>query len=523
MSVVRAPSSTGNRLGAAESLWDNGDFKAAFDSVNEGLQEHPEDFALQSFKGFILGRSGYGQAALQEHLRALVRGQQSALCWMNYGDTLLMLGELARACEAFERALILNPLASKALSELILCHQYLGEISPADLEALHRLWAARFLPLPSSPYWDLDRDPERRLRVGYLSPDFRAHSVARFLEPLLKAHDPLQVELHAYSTSSPQDATTERMKRQVQSFQEAAGLSDEALTERIRKDRIDILVELGGHNSGGRLGVVARQAAPIQIFWLGYPGTTGIETFYGRFTDSVVDPEGTLTFGPEKPLKLPDGFHCFLPDPTAPEISAPPMLEQGSPTFVSFNALRKHTPRLLETWTVLLRQVPAAKLLLKTQGLGDSMVQERIHHHFAEAGVNPARVEMYAFSPDPSEHLAWYQRADVALDTFPYNGVTTTCEALWMGLPVVTLYGDRPAGRECASLLTQAGHPEWIARSPVEYVELAKSLVSEPAWLAAQRARQRNELSLTPLLDAARFSRAVETVYRQAWREWCLR
>jgi predicted O-linked N-acetylglucosamine transferase (SPINDLY family) len=442
---------------------------------------------------------------------------------MNYGDTLLLLGELPQACRAFERALILNPMASKALSELILCHQYQGEISPTDLAALHQLWAERFLPKHPIPHWDLDRNPERRLRIGYLSPDFREHSVARFLEPLLKAHDPRQVELHAYSVSSQKDATTQRMRAQVLNFHEAALLTDDALTERIRADRVDILVELGGHSSEGRLGVVARHAAPIQIFWLGYPGTTGVEAFFGRFTDVLVDPEGEPSFGPERPLRLPGGFHCFRPDPDAPGPSAPPMLTRRGPTFASFNALRKHTPQVLETWAALLRQLPDARLLIKTQGLGDPMVRERIHRSFAEAGVNPGRVELNAFSPDSAEHLARYNQADVALDTFPYNGVTTTCEALWMGLPVVTLYGDRPAGRECASLLTQAGHPEWIAQNQGEYVEIAKALVADPAKLAHQRLRQRGELESTPLLDAPRFSRAVEAAYRHAWREWCAR
>ena len=516
------PPTPSTRLQQAESLWDKGAFGLAFEAVNDGLREWPQDFALRSFRGFVLGRSGHGKAALEDHREALRNGSHSALCWMNYGDTLLLLGDLKQASEAFERALVLNPMASKALSELILCHQYLGEITPADLGALHCLWAERFLPNLPPPHWDLDRDPERRLRIGYLSPDFREHSVARFLEPLLKAHDPEQVELHAYSVSPQQDATTERMKLQVQNFHEVASLSDDALTERIRGDRIDILVELGGHSSEGRLGVVARHAAPIQIFWLGYPGTSGVEAFFGRFTDSVVDPEGGPTFGPEIPLRLPGGFHCFQPDPAAPEPSALPMLDRGGPTFASFNALRKHTPQVLETWAVLLRQVPGARLLLKTQGLADPMVRDRLHAHFAEAGVNPARVELQGFSL-ASEHLTWYHQADIALDTFPYNGVTTTCEALWMGLPVVTLYGDRPAGRECASLLTQAGHTEWIAQTQGEYVEIAKSMSADPAWLSRQRARQRDELKLTPLLDAVALSRTVEGAYRHVWREWCAR
>jgi predicted O-linked N-acetylglucosamine transferase (SPINDLY family) len=416
------------------------------------------------------------------------------------------------------RELLEGPLAgfSMADSSRLFALHYDPAVSARAVCDAHAAWGRRFpdllAPRPASA------DPGRRLRVGYVSPDFRQHSCAYFFEPLLTAHDRGQVELFLYSEAVREDATTARLKALADHWRATSGRADAAVAAAVAADRIDILVDLAGHTSGNRLGVFAQRPAPLQLTWLGYPGSTGLGSFNGRLTDAWADPPGVDEFATEPLLRLPH-FLCYGPPGHAPLPGPPPCLQGRPPTFGSFNAPAKLNDAVLDLWGRLLQRVPAAQLLLKGRGLGDAETRSWIVEAFQQRGIAAERIDCRGWTPDRESPLACYHQLDVALDPFPYNGATTTCEALWMGVPVVTLAGDRHAARVGISLLQAAGLADWIATSEEDYLRIAESLIAAPDRLAAERQTLRARLQASPLLDAASFARAVEGMYRQLWQK----
>jgi predicted O-linked N-acetylglucosamine transferase (SPINDLY family) len=360
------------------------------------------------------------------------------------------------------------------------------------------------------------------LKVGYVSPDFRTHSVSHFVEPLLRGHDRHEVEVFCYAEVARPDAVTASLKGFADHWQETVGLSDNALAERIRADGIDILVDLAGHTANNRLPLFALRPAPVQVTWLGYPNTTGLETIQYRLVDAVTDPSGEAdAWASEALVRLKDGFLSYSAGRNTPATTAPPCLEAGVVTFGSFNNPAKMSPSTLDAWATLLSRLPHAKLLLKGKPFADSAARAMVLANLTKRGVAAERVELAPWSPGIDAHLATYNRVDIALDPFPYNGTTTTCEALWMGVPVVTLCGDRHAGRVGASLLTQVGLTELIASSVEEYVEIAGGLAADPGRLNEMRRTLRPRMAASPLCDGRSFARRVEAAYRAMWQDWC--
>jgi predicted O-linked N-acetylglucosamine transferase (SPINDLY family) len=369
-----------------------------------------------------------------------------------------------------------------------------------------------------------DRSPERRLRIGYVSPDFREHSVAFFLAGLLEHHDPFVTEVFCYSDSTTRDAVTVRLEGLATHWRKIINLSDSRVADLIRRDGIDILVDLAGHTANNRLLVFARNPAPVQVTWLGYPNTSGLDTIDYRITDTFADPLGsTEHLHSERLIRLPLSAWCYRPLEDSPPVNASPVHETGHITFGCFNAMPKINRSLLELWSRILLAVQDSRLLLKNSALGGLPMQEQLRKQFQEMGIGPDRVEMAGRVPDLCGHLATYGRVDIALDTFPYHGTTTTCEALWMGVPVVTLLGRTHVARVGVSLLSNLGHPEWLAPSPHEYVNLAVDLAQDPSRLAALRSTLRKRMEASPLTDSPRFARDIEAVYRDMWRAWCAR
>jgi protein O-GlcNAc transferase len=404
----------------------------------------------------------------------------------------------------------------------LLCLNYDERSSNAELFEAHRAWDQRHgraAPLPMT--YANDRATERRLKIGYVSPDFRGHSVAFFLEPLLKHHDRRQIELFCYAEVSWPDAVTERFKGLADHWVVTVGMSDVALAERIRNDGIDILVDLAGHMAKNRLLVFARKPSPVQVTWLGYPNTTGLTTIDYRLVDAVTDPEGEAdAFASETLLRLANCFLCYSAPDNAPVVAPLPYLKTGFITFGSFNNPSKLSAATLDVWATLLGRLPDAWLLLKGRSFVDATVRASFLQGFTERGVSAERVELLAWIPSGTAHLALYDRIDIALDPFPYNGTTTTCEALWMGVPVVTLRGDRHAGRVGASLLTQVALTDLIADCTAEYVEIAASLARNPAELNDLRLSLRSRVATSPLCDAPTFATKIESAYRSMWRRW---
>jgi protein O-GlcNAc transferase len=355
-----------------------------------------------------------------------------------------------------------------------------------------------------------------------VSCDFRRHSVFYFIEPLLAQHDRRQVEVFCYSDVLTADEQTERIKRAADVWRDVAPLDDAQLAERVREDRIDVLVDLMGHARGGRLLAFARRPAPVQMTYLGYPNTTGVDAIGYRLTDEWVDPTGAADgWHTEKLVRLAHGFLCYRPDPDAPDVSESPALRNGFVTFGSFNNLAKVSVATMRLWGRILRDVPGSRLLLKYRSLGDEPTCAIVRQRMAQADVPVDRVDMVGPEPDHRTHLASYARVDVALDPFPYNGATTTCEALWMGAGVVTLAGIVHAGRVGVSILTRAGLGELVATDENAYFGIATNLARDIDQLARMRRQMRDRVSGSPLRDEPALARDVEAAYRKMWMEWC--
>lgn len=441
----------------------------------------------------------------------------------NLAQALKERGLLAESVVQQRVAIHLSPHGAGLHSNLLLDLNYLPGFDVRECAREHRLWGERYgapggivAPHSNAP------DPAKRLRIGYVSPDFRAHSVAFFIEPLLAAHDRDRVEVFCYANLLAPDAMTHRLRGIVDGWRNVWSLDDQKLADLVRSDGIDILVDLSGHTSGNRLRAFGLKLAPVQVTWLGYPNTTGLREMDYRLTDTWADPPGVSDeLHTEKLIRLPKGFLCYQPLNDCPEVSAPPASETGHITFGCFNNSAKVNGTLLDTWARVLTDLPDARILLKSRQLHGPGLKQRFQEEFARRGVDPSRVEMMGRVNSTFDHLALYGRVDIALDTFPYNGTTTTCEALWMGVPVITLAGDRHAGRVGVSLLHGIGLDELIAGSLDDYRRVANELSGDRGRLAAYRSALRTRMRNAPLTDAAGFARDIETAYRDMWRKWC--
>jgi len=457
--------------------------------------------------------------------RRLIEVQPAAAdVHINLANTLQSAGRLEEAERAYRQALTLAPLDWRASSGLLLNTLYQPSATAADMLDLARRLAEpqeRALVGSRRPHAN-EPDPDRRLRIGYVSADLFRHSVAHFIEPILQAHDRAVVEVFCYATGAVRDAVTDRLERSVDCWVNARALSDTALADRVRSDRIDVLLDLSGHTTGHRLKVFARKPAPVQITWIGFLGTTGLSTMDYRFTDSIADGAGGGDEGfSERLVRLEGCCLCYRPPDAAPEVAALPAHSKGHITFGSFNLPAKHNAEVIKLWGALLRTVPDSRIMLKGRGLDRGGLRDATLAAFVAEGVPAERVALRPTVSDQVHHLQQYGEIDVALDPFPYNGVTTTCEALWMGVPVVALRGDRHSGRICASLLTHAGLADWVADTKAAYQAAAVESARDPRRLASLRSGMRERLRASRLMDSASAARAVEAAYRRLWMQWC--
>ena len=501
-------------------LRDLGRLDEAEAAFRQALHLRPDYAEARSNLGNTLRDVGKLEDAIAAFREAIRIKPDMAAAHCGVGAALCDQGKLDEAIEAYRHIIALQPDFADADASLLFCLNYGAHVSRAELFASHRAWDERHARTLSRPDAHAN-DPSiaRRLRVGYVSPDFRQHSVARFLEPLLRSHDRNEVELFCYAEVSSPDATTVRFRRLADHWVSTVGMPDEAVAERIRGDGVDILVDLAGHTSKNRLLVFARKPAPVQVTWLGYPNTTGMTSIDYRLVDALTDPEGEADrFASESLVRLPGGFVCYGGPADAP--APTPCLATGNITFGSFNNPAKLSEATLDAWATLLTRLPEARLLLKGKSFVDRATRAWYFERLGRRGVAAERIELAPYVPD-AEHLVSYGRVDIALDPFPYNGTTTTCEAMWMGVPVVALRGDRHAGRVGASLLTQLGLTEMIADSVAEYVEIAVALGGDPARLADLRLSLRPRMAASPLCDAPAFARRIEAAYRTMWQRRC--
>jgi FkbM family methyltransferase len=433
-------------------------------------------------------------------------------------------GKMKESLSYYQKALEMDPDHATAHSNFLFSLHYQDLIDFRELSEQHKSWGkqvARTLTRNTSPHAN-DMTPGRRLRIGYVSPDFRKHSVAYFVEPILASHDESAFEVFCYSDVAAPDETTERMQILVNNWRDISRLRDEHLERMIREDKIDILIDLAGHTAKNRLLLFAREPAPIQVSYLGYPNTTGLTNMHYRITDVLADPDGkTDHLFTERLVRLPKGFLSYSPPMETPDVAQPPMMRSGKVTFGSFNNRSKITSGVVKIWSDILKRLPGSRLVLKSKVLSDPETQKALLDMFVQEGVGSEQVEFYGSIPTQYDHLALYNSVDVALDTFPYNGTTTTCEALWMGVPVIVLEGDVHMSRVGVSILTNAGMEEFIADTPEDYVKKAVDLANDPERLLQLRDKQRNIMANSPLMDAQVFTQYLEKEYRKIWAQWC--
>jgi protein O-GlcNAc transferase len=437
----------------------------------------------------------------------------------NLGVALYEQGKLAEAEACYRRALALKPDYFEAHSNLLFNLSYRWEMSNADLLMQAQQFASCFQAHHEQRTFRNTPDSGRRLRVGYVSADLRSHPVGYFLARVLPAHDPAPIEVFCYSNSTKADDLTARLRRAASHWRSIVGVADGEAGALIRQDGIDILVDLSGHTGGNRLPLFARRPAPVQVTWLGYFGTTGLSSIDYVLADRVVVPEGEEVYFSEKVWRLPGSYLCFAP----PEIDlavGPLPGATGPVTFGCFNNRAKITAKTIELWARVLRGCSGARLFLKAKGLDDASLRGELVEQFAAKGVVPERLVTEGFSPR-GDYLGAYNRVDVALDPVPYGGGTTTAEALWMGVPVVTFHGQRWVGRLSESILSRVGLNELVTDSDDRYVEVASRLAADLPALAQLRGRLRPRLLASPLCDGPTFARQLETAYRAMWRRWC--
>lgn len=441
----------------------------------------------------------------------------------NLAQALKERGLLAESIAQQRVAIHLSPDGAGLHSNLLLDLNYIPDFDAQECAREHCQWGERYGAAGEKVATHSNiPDPGRRLRIGYVSPDFRAHSVAFFIEPLLSAHNRECFEVTCYANMVQPDPMTNRLREIADRWRNVWSLDDNKLVELVRGDGIDILVDLAGHTSGNRLKVFGRKPAPVQVTWLGYPNTSGLREVDYRLTDVWADPPGPSDeMHTESLVRLPNGFLCFRPLDDCCEVSVPPVIRNGNVTFGCFNNSTKINSKVLDVWGGILTELPDARMLLKSRQLHAPGLKQRFQEEFARRGIDPDRVELLGHVNTALEHLALYGQVDIALDSFPYNGTTTTCEALWMGVPVIALAGDRHAGRVGVSLLHSIRLDELIAVSPEDYRRLATDLARDRDRLADYRATLRTRMRNAPLTDAAGFARDIEAAFRDMWHRWC--
>ncbi|CAO3437797.1 tetratricopeptide repeat protein [Azospirillum endophyticum] len=447
---------------------------------------------------------------------------QLALANSNLGVAWMALGLHGEAVAAFRAALDRAPDDAAIRSNMLFCLCFDDRADPAEVFREHRAFERHLPPLPAVPLAVEERDPERILRVGYLSPDFQRYPGPgyHFLLPLIEGHDRGRVEVTCYHNDRSRDATTERFQTAADRWRDVAALSDGELDRRIREDRIDILVDAGGHMSRNRMPLVARRPAPLQVSLPLYPNTTGLGAVDYQIADPRLAPPGTDALHVEKLIRLPGCVLCYRPAESGFAPTArPPVERNGHVTFGSFNNITKVNAATIALWARLLAAVPAAKLVLKWRGLGvGGGADRRLLAAFARHGIGAARLELRGITPDPYQD---YTTIDVALDPVFANGGTTICDALWMGVPVLNQSGPTKIGRWGATLLAAVGMGELVTPYDEAYLAQGLRLATDRAFLDAQRDGLRERMRRSALMDEPGYARAVEAGYRMAWRRWC--
>jgi protein O-GlcNAc transferase len=508
------PTSSLAHLGLGVLLRQRGQVADSEKHLRRALELDPNLAQAHSSLGLVFFQTGKIEEAERSYRRALALEPRAHVIHAGFAHALMGLGRLDEAEATLREAVRLRPAFASAHSSLLFLLNHQPGRSAAAIHEEHLEFGRRFKAGAIAPFAN-GREADRPLRIGYVSGDLRQHSVASFIEPVLANHDRAQFEVTCYYNHAQPDATTQRLKSFSQRWRDVLSLTDERLAELIREDAIDVLIDLSGHTAGNRLLAFARKPAPVQATWLGYLNTTGLDTMDWRVTDAHACPPGNLDrLHTEALLRLPDSQWCYQPPAQAPDVAPPPILASGTCTFAAFSTAAKINHQVINLWERVLDEVPGSRLLIALSGVASVPSEFRRRcARIAAAKILPAR----GFD----DYLALHARADVMLDTFPYTGGTTSCHALWMGVPMVSLLGDTATSRGGASLLHALDLAELLAPTPADYVAIAARLAGDPDGLRSLRLTLRERMRSSPITDAPRFTRHLENAYRSMWRRWC--
>ena len=515
--LLSLPQSPEIRVNLGVALKDSGQVEEAITVLREALDIQPDSSSAWSNLGIAWRFIGRLDEAIPAFEKSIELNPNAPIPWNNLALTYQDAGRLDDAIRCFDRALAIDSsIASIGSNRLYALHFHERSTAKNLLEE-HLRWARRH----ADPLKDhirahfSDRSSHRRLKIGYVSGDLREHVVGRFLLPLLANHNLTEFEIYCYnSRAGAADALMQQLQSHASVWRDIANISDEAAAQMVREDRIDILVDLSMHMANNRLLLFARKPAPVQATYLAYCSTTGLDTIDYRITDPHLDPlgedDGIYT---EQSIRLPETYWCYQPASETAEPSRPPALTTGRITFGCLNNFCKVTPATFEVWLELLREVPTARLIIHAH---EGAHRQQLFDRASSAEIDPARITFLGFQPLP-QYMESYRQIDIALDSFPYSGGTTTCDALWMGVPVVTLSDKTAVGRSGVSILSNLGLTELIGQTPEEYAKIARDLAANLSRLSELRETLRPRMKQSPLMNADRFARNMESAYREMW------
>lgn len=544
-----------NNLGNA--YYQQGQFTEAISCYRRSLQLNPENALTLYNLANALQETHKTDEAVRLYQYALTREPGWPEAYNNLGIVYQNMGLLDKAIAGFEKALDIQPNYAEALNNLgivyghqgritaaISCYRKALRIKPGYSECHSNLvfglnydpnttqedifsqacqwWTQHGQPITGRFAHANSREPNRRLKIGYVSADFRRHPVGFFFLPLVKAHDRNSFEAFCYTDIRQPDELTEQIKSSADHWTATTGFSDLEVAEKIYTDRIDILIDLAGHTANNRLLVFARKPAPIQVNWLGYVNTTGLAAMDYRITDGMVDPvTENNRYHSEIIIRLENGFFCFAPPSKSPPVGELPAKKHGYLTFGSFNKLSKINKEVIALWSHLMHRLPGSRLRLMAKPLADASTRNRYLALFQANGIPSNRIEMVTYTPSYYDYLNQYSQIDISLDPFPHNGHTTTCDSLWMGVPVMTLRGDRYASRMGASILARLQLEAFISDTKEAYLQSIVNLATDWDRLQELRLDLRKRFTSSPIHDAKRFAREMESAFRDIWRRWC--
>ena len=497
-----------------------GKIEKAVTSFEQALIVNPDYAEAYNNLGNVLHLMGRLQDAIASYEKAIALKPNYAGVYNNMGNVFKSMGRHNDAFSCYEKATSINPYYHKAYSNIFLALNYLPSTTNAALYKKSKAWAATLENKPFNNVFKNQPDDNRPLNIAYVSGDFSNHPVGYFISRVLSSHDSFHFNVTCYSNSERLDETTVLIKNNVKQWRNIAGLSDDEVSKLIKNDSIDILVDLSGHTGNNRLTLFSERAAPVQVTWLGYFATTGLRTMDYILADSVVLPAEEEKFYTEKVRRLSDSYLCFDLPKFKIGIKNPPVMNTGIITFGCFNNYNKINRATIELWAEIMNSVPGSQIFLKQNQYGDSGLRQSVYDVFAANNIENSRVILEGRS-SRDVLLKKYQLIDLALDPFPFGGGTTTAECLWMGVPLITMKGDRWVGRVSESILRTIGMSEFVARNNDEYKQIAISLCNDIPQLKYLRSNLRKKLETSPICDGKKYTKNLESEYRSIWKGWC--